>query len=224
MGRGRRTVVSQYAHLATVDVVAGADVGRGQIIGTVGRDPDATFPAHLHFELRSDPALSPTFWPSANGWDDADVAGAYLPPREFIARRRALFVPQQEDLVVLLDQDSDSMALASRGAITERYQVGWGQARGAKRERGDLKTPRGMHFITSRARGEFPGEYGAFYGGHWIKVNYPGPRDAARGLADLGPAGAGPRLPVRLPGPRCSFARCSSSPSSAASSCSSSSR
>jgi hypothetical protein len=181
---GRRRLVSQYAHLATVEVRAGDLLARGQRIGSVGRDPDATFPAHLHFELRSDVSLSPTFWPSSNGWDDAQVAAAYLPPAQFIAARRSLFVPQDEDLVVLLHQDTDAMAFARKGVVTERYEVGWGQVRGAKEERGDLKTPRGMYFVTSKARGEFPGEYGAFYGGHWIKVNYPGPQDADRGLSE----------------------------------------
>lgn len=181
-GAERRTVVSQYAHLGTIDVTAGDTVARRQQIGTVGRDPEATFAAHLHFELRTDPGLSPTFWPSSNGWGDDDVSAAYLPPREFIAHRRSLFVPQDEDVLLVFHQDSDTMAFVRGGAIAGRYQVGWGQVRGAKEERGDLKTPRGMYFVTNKARGEFPGQYGAYYGGHWIKINYPGPLDAVRGL------------------------------------------
>jgi hypothetical protein len=32
-------------------------------------------------------------------------------------------------------------------------------------------------------RGSFDGAYGAYYGGHWIKVNYQNKYDAARGRA-----------------------------------------
>ena len=181
-GSARRTVVSQYAHLDTIAVAPGDTVARGQDIGTIGRDPDRTFAAHLHFEIRTDPRLSPTFWPSSHDWSAEEIEAAYLPPEEFIARRRSLFVPHEEPVLLVLHQDSDQMALVRRGTVDGRYEVGWGQVRGAKRERGDLKTPKGMYFVTNKARGEFPGEYGAYYGGHWIKVNYPGPLDADRGL------------------------------------------
>lgn len=74
------------------------------------------------------------------------------------------------------------MVFVEKGAITGRYQVGWGQKRGAKRVEGDLKTPRGAYFVVGKAQGEFAGDYGAYYGGHWIKINSPGPGDAQRGL------------------------------------------
>src|SRR5262249_43030350 len=32
-------------------------------------------------------------------------------------------------------------------------------------------------------QGKFDGAYGAYFGGHWIKVNYPNKYDAARGVA-----------------------------------------
>jgi hypothetical protein len=40
-----------------------------------------------------------------------------------------------------------------------------------------------MYFVVQKRRGEFPGDYGAYYGGHWIKINYPNRYDAARGRA-----------------------------------------
>ncbi len=64
----------------------------------------------------------------------------------------------------------------------QRVRIGFGQTPGKKVERGDNKSPRGMYFITNRHRGEFGGPYGAYYGGHWIKVNYPNRFDAQRGL------------------------------------------
>jgi murein L,D-transpeptidase YafK len=54
---------------------------------------------------------------------------------------------------------------------------------GEKQVEGDNKTPKGMYFVTRKHRGEFPGAYGAYYGGHWIKINYPNRYDAARGRA-----------------------------------------
>ncbi|NLA80026.1 MAG: peptidoglycan DD-metalloendopeptidase family protein [Chloroflexi bacterium] len=42
---------SLYAHMATVDVVCGKEIYRGDVIGTVGQTGNAVG-AHLHFELR----------------------------------------------------------------------------------------------------------------------------------------------------------------------------
>src|SRR5690606_16903391 len=40
-----------------------------------------------------------------------------------------------------------------------------------------------MYFVTHTLRGPFGGEYADFYGGYFMRINYPGPADAARGLA-----------------------------------------
>ena len=37
-----------------------------------------------------------------------------------------------------------------------------------------------MYFVIDKRRGNFPGDYGAYYGGHWIKINYPNRFDAPR--------------------------------------------
>lgn len=59
------------------------------------------------------------------------------------------------------------------------YEVGFGQAKGPKRIEGDNKTPVGMYFVVQKHRGDFSGPYGEYYGGHWIKINYPNQYDAA---------------------------------------------
>lgn len=41
-----------------------------------------------------------------------------------------------------------------------------------------------MYFVIQKHRGEFTGEYGEYYGGHWIKINYPNKYDAGRGLTE----------------------------------------
>ena len=60
--------------------------------------------------------------------------------------------------------------------------VGFGQVRGVKERLKDLKTPKGMYFVTEKSTGPFTGKFGDFLGGHWLKVNYPNAFDARRGL------------------------------------------
>ena len=38
-----------------------------------------------------------------------------------------------------------------------------------------------MYFVIQKHRGTFPGPYGNYYGGHWIKINYPNKFDASWG-------------------------------------------
>jgi murein DD-endopeptidase MepM/ murein hydrolase activator NlpD len=181
---GKHRIRSLYAHLDTIDVQPGDVVQRRQRVGTIGSDPDRTFKAHLHFELRTDPTLPTTFWPSSHAWDRPRIDAAYADPRAFLAKHRTTFVPQAEPLLIVLDPATDTMTWVERGEAKATYSVAWGQLPGPKRREGDLRTPRGLYFVVSKARGEFGGTYGAYYGGHWIKVNYPGPHDAERGLAE----------------------------------------
>lgn len=41
-----------------------------------------------------------------------------------------------------------------------------------------------MYFVFQKHRGEFGGAYAKYYGGHWIKINYPNKYDAARAQAE----------------------------------------
>ncbi len=182
----KRTVHSAYGHLLEIDesVHVGAVVKRGGPIGTIGRDPDGTYYAHLHLEIRADPSLSPTFWPSSHDWTVEQVKAAYLAPSEFIRARRKLFVPQDEEVLLIVDHDSDRMRRIEGGEVVETVEVGFGQAEGRKRIQGDLRTPKGMYFVVQRTRGEIGGRWGPYYGGHWIKVNYPNAHDAAWGRGE----------------------------------------
>jgi hypothetical protein len=181
----RRQVYSLYAHLREIRVREGEEVRRRQTIATVGQDPDKLFNAHLHLELRWDADLPPTFWPSSNGRDEAWVAEHYAEPSAFIKARRRLPVPQAEPALVLVDQESYRMRLYGESLrLVGEYDVSFGQGRGQKRVEGDNRTPKGMYFVINKHRGEFGGEYGRFYGGHWIKINYPNKFDAAWGRAE----------------------------------------
>jgi murein DD-endopeptidase MepM/ murein hydrolase activator NlpD len=179
----RRKIRSLYAHLQTIKVRRGEEVKRRQSIATVGQDPDKTFNAHLHLELRWDEKLAPTYWPSSDGKDEKWMRGRYADPSAFIAARRKLFVPQRERTLVLVDQESYKMRLYQDGRVKGEYDISLGQGKGPKEVQGDNKTPKGMYFVIGKHRGQFDGAYGAYYGGHWIKVNYPNRYDAARGRA-----------------------------------------
>lgn len=179
----KKKLRSLYAHLHEIKTRAGDEVKRRQLIATIGQDPDKTYNAHLHLELRWD-ELSPTYWPSSNGKDQAWVREHYAEPSTFIKTHRQLFVPQQEPTLVLVEQENYQMRLYEQGKLQGEYHVSFGQAKGQKRVQGDNKTPKGMYFVTNKHRGQFDGAYGGYYGGHWIKVNYPNRYDAARGRAE----------------------------------------
>jgi murein DD-endopeptidase MepM/ murein hydrolase activator NlpD len=180
----RRKIRSVYAHLLEIKVRRGDIVARRQLIALVGQDPDKTFDAHLHLELRWDETLAPTYWPSSNGKDQSWVKEHYAAPTEFINSHRNLPVPQQETSLILVDQNSYKMRIYQRGEMQGEYDVSFGQNSGQKRIEGDNKTPRGMYFVIQKHRGEFDQPYGEYYGGHWIKINYPNKYDAAWGRAE----------------------------------------
>lgn len=98
-------------------------------------------------------------------------------PDPFAAR-----VDAREEALVLVQADAFRMRVYARGALAKEYEVGLGQAPGAKEQRGDLRTPRGTYFVTAKSKGPFSGAYAAYFGGHWLAINYPGPEDAQRGL------------------------------------------
>ena len=178
-----KTMVSLYAHLNVIQVHAGQDVKRRQVIATIGQDPDKTFQAHLHLELRTDKTLDPTYWPSSNGKTHEWVSEHYTDPSQFIVNHRNLPLPQQEKALLLVDQQSYKARFYDSGRLRDEYDVSFGQAKGPKEVEGDNKTPKGMYFVVQKHRGEFDGPYAAYYGGHWIKINYPNRFDADRGLA-----------------------------------------
>lgn len=179
-----RKILSLYAHLNEIKVKERAVVQRRQVIATIGQDPDKRFLAHLHLELRWDDSLTPTYWPSSNGKSEAWVREHYAEPSAFINAHRKLFVPQKEAKLIVVDQESYKARLYETGVLNKEYDVSFGQAKGQKLVAGDNKTPKGMYFVIQKHRGEFDGPYGAYYGGHWIKINYPNKYDADRGVAE----------------------------------------
>jgi murein DD-endopeptidase MepM/ murein hydrolase activator NlpD len=177
----KKMIFSLYAHLQQINVKMGESVTRRQQIAAVGQDPDKLFAAHLHLELRWDESLPPTFWPSSNQKDVAWVKEHYADPSSFIKAHRTTFTPTTEPVLVLVDQSRYKMRLYERNVLHKEYDVSFGQTSGAKQQEGDNKTPVGMYFVIQKHRGKFEGPYADYYGGHWIKLNYPNKFDARRG-------------------------------------------
>jgi lipoprotein-anchoring transpeptidase ErfK/SrfK len=180
----KRKIRSLYAHLQQIKVEKGKEVKRRQLIASVGQDPEKLFDAHLHLELRWDDTLPPTYWASSNGKDQKWVREHYAEPTKFIQNHRKLPVPQQEPVLILVNQESYKMRLYRNNQMNGDYEISFGQGKGQKQMEGDNKTPKGMYFVIQKHRGEFAGSYGKYYGGHWIKINYPNKYDAARGKAE----------------------------------------
>ncbi|MFP2927339.1 L,D-transpeptidase family protein [Pyxidicoccus sp. 3LG] len=150
---------SEYSGLESVGLGAGARVTRGQVLGRVGKK------ARLAATLHAGRSLS--------------AAEA----RRFISTRGRLPVPAEEPSLLLISHEDFQLRLYARGREQVRMEVGFGQEAGPKQVRGDNRTPKGMYFVTQKLRGDIPGPYSAFYGGHWMRVNYPNPWDADRGVA-----------------------------------------
>lgn len=180
----KKVIRSVYAHLHEIKTRVGDVVERRQVIATVGQDPDKLFAPHLHLELRWDQTLSPTYWPSSNGKDFSWMKDHYVEPSAFINSHRATPLPEREPILILVDQATYKMRVVHSGRTEGEYDVSFGQAKGPKRIEGDNKTPAGMYFVTQKHQGSFEGPYGAYYGGYWIKLNYPNQFDGSRAQAE----------------------------------------
>jgi lipoprotein-anchoring transpeptidase ErfK/SrfK len=105
-------------------------------------------------------------------------------PCQFIAERAQLFVPQREPFLILVDHASHRLRMYKDGEELAEYAIGFGQAVGGKEQRGDNRTPKGMYFVAAKSQGPFTGPAAAYFGGHWVKVNYPNAYDAERGARE----------------------------------------
>jgi murein DD-endopeptidase MepM/ murein hydrolase activator NlpD len=157
----KRRIRSVYAHLKDIHVEPGDPVRRRQLIGSIGQDPKKTFHAHLHFEMRRNQEIGPTFWPSTNRKSRDWVRQNYADPSAFIRSHRHLFVPAREENLVLVDRASSRLRTYENGRLTGQYPIRPG------------KLPRGMYFVASRHQSRMTGS--------WLTVNYPNRYDAARG-------------------------------------------
>jgi hypothetical protein len=160
----RKTIFSRYYQLSDLKLVIGENIRRGQFLGSSSQ---AINEKRVSLHVRA---------PSSGVVEDVNLAS-------FVEQRQQLFDPQLESNLILVDQDSYRMRIIKDGKNIADLDISLGQAKGQKQIQGDNKTPKGMYFITQKYRGHFPGKYGAYFGGHWIKINYPNTYDAERGVA-----------------------------------------
>lgn len=151
---------SEYTGLEGVKLRPGEPVARGQRLGQVGEK------GRLEVALYAGKRLS--------------AAEA----RRFTEARERLPVPAREPVLLLISQSGHALRLYEEGREVFRAEAGFGQAQGRKRVRGDNRTPLGMYFVVQKHRGAFSGPHAEYYGGHWIRVNYPNTWDADWGLAE----------------------------------------
>ncbi len=166
-------VLSRLSGCARYLVASGAVVRRGQALA---RAQDCTEPV---VEQRLDAAFKVT---AATAVDEAWPHAEVLEMRRFAAAHQQLFDPSRERQLVLIDQEHYRLALYTGGKLARDVQIGLGQASGQKRRLHDLRTPKGMYFVVDKIQGAMSGQWAAYYGGYWIKINYPGPEDARWGL------------------------------------------
>lgn len=110
------------------------------------------------------------------------ASGTKVDYGQFIRRRQPLLAPLEEPVLLLVHQADYLMAVVRRGKVERVVDIAFGQVAGAKAMRGDLRTPMGMYFVVQRHRGAFGGTYADYFGGHWLKINYPNHFDGQRGL------------------------------------------
>lgn len=157
----RKTIFSSYELKNAPDYALGTAIRIGTLLGQRAKDDIA-------FTLSSE-------FPAVTSLSESDV-------RTFLNRHQSLFNPLQEQYLILIDTTAYRMRIVRNGQ-TQDLEIGIGQAKGKKEFRGDNKTPRGMYFVTHKHQGEFSGPAAAYFGGFWIKLNYPNAFDAERGLA-----------------------------------------
>ena len=134
--------------------IAGLDVRRGDVVGA---------------------AIDVAVGPLDGAPGHAEVTG-------FARAHATLFVPPAEEALALVNSTTGELRVYHRGARVGAWKVGFGQEEGAKVRQGDNRTPHGMYFVTSRSTGPFTGKWAAWFGGHWLALNYPNAYDAARAL------------------------------------------
>jgi hypothetical protein len=151
---------SEYSGLAEVKLRPGDEVMRGQRLGRVGDKGPASVTLHAARRFPAGQA------------------------RGFTQARARLPLPASEPVLLLVSHADFAMRLYEQGREVARVEVGFGQAEGRKKVRGDNRTPMGMYHVVQKHRGTFTGAYSEYFGGHWLRLNYPNAYDADRGLAE----------------------------------------
>jgi murein DD-endopeptidase MepM/ murein hydrolase activator NlpD len=109
-----RHVWSQYAHLRDRLVAVGDVVSRGQQIGSIGKGDQDRWPAHLHFEIRTQDVPPDAWFPNVR---DANwVRANYTNPSAFIASNLAhefVYKPSRVGQEFIVDTEGSTPAVGT---------------------------------------------------------------------------------------------------------------
>jgi murein L,D-transpeptidase YafK len=90
---------------------------------------------------------------------------------------------RQAKVALLAQKSAHRLYLFNEGQLAKTYVIGLSQRPVGRKEReGDNRTPEGQYIVIQKAVGPFPGEYGAYLGTRWLRINYPNDEDARLGL------------------------------------------
>lgn len=103
----------------------------------------------------------------------------------FIRSHRKLLVPAKQERIVIAVKHDYQLHVIDQGKITLTLPIALGQdGRQRKTTDGDNRTPVGDYVITQKALGPFDGDYGAYLGAAWLRLNYPNAYDARAAMLD----------------------------------------
>lgn len=119
-------VWSQYAHVRDRFVAAGDIVSRGQQIGTIGKGDQDRWPAHLHFEIRTQDIPPDVWFPNVRNkeW----VMNNYTQPTAFINSHLAgasVYKPAPVKQEIVVDSENGDPAA---GVFTKAQSPHWWSA------------------------------------------------------------------------------------------------
>ncbi|MEQ1750972.1 MAG: L,D-transpeptidase, partial [Prosthecobacter sp.] len=113
----------------------------------------------------------------------ADAATWLQSVSSFIRSHRQLLVPAKQERIIIAVKHAYQLHVCELGKVTLTLPIALGQnGRQRKTTDGDNRTPVGDYSITQKARGPFDGDYGAYLGAAWLRLNYPNSYDARAAL------------------------------------------
>lgn len=163
-------VLTGYAGIHACDLKPGDTVKRRQKIALIAPSLNGA-QSQLTISLRHLLYAEAATWPMSLS--------------KFIHSHRRLLVPAKEERVVIAVKHSYQLHVCEKGQVKHTLPMALGQdGRQRKTTDGDNRTPVGEYRITQKARGPFDGEYGAYLGAVWLRLNYPNAYDARTALIE----------------------------------------